>query len=91
MFWSNELDTLFLGNLRGIVKHRLALPRKRQKTAMGIATDRHKATVRAQRALNRLAEFCQVDLQSLERFRGNTRILADKTKQKVFYCNAVAP
>ena len=91
MFGANELDALFLGNLCCIVKHSLALRRKSQKAAVGIATDRHEATVRTQRTLNRLAEFCQVDLQSLERFRGNTRILANKTKQKVFYRYAVAP
>ena len=91
MFGANELDALFLGNLCCIVKHSLALRRKSQKAAVGIATDRHEATVRAQRTLDGLTEFRQVDLQSLERFRGNTRILANKTKQKVFYRYAVAP
>lgn len=91
VFGANELDAFFLGNLRGIVKHRLALSRKCQKTAVRIATDRHEAAVRTQRTLDGLTEFRQVDLQSLERFRGNTRILANKTKQKVFYRYAVAP
>ena len=90
MFRANELHALFFCNLCRIVKHGLALRRKREETAVGVAANCHETTARAERTLNRFAEFRQIDFQSLQRFRSHPGIFADKPKQQMFYRDTIA-
>ena len=77
MLGADILVALFLGNLCCVKHDRLGTGGKSQKASAVIAADGHEAAVVGKSPLDSLPQLCQVHLQSLQGFRGKSRILAD--------------